>query len=254
MPSHRPPRFGPSHRLRIAGLWLVLALLWPASSALAGPITFQIGVGDAEPETYGLADLGFLSTTVWPNGNVTYSGGSLAGDGWALSLNLTVNEDPFISFVGGFTNLFPGAMDFTLSTVTPVVPLMAPTVMGGDTVVTIQDADFSGDATLKNIAGQAGYSGQIDGVDVLDLLDPFEIGGASPASQTEGAGLPGPTLPSGAVAFTIGIVHRFNVSAGDNVTYNSRFQVEPVVVPEPTTGLMMLAGLSMLYRAGRPRR
>jgi hypothetical protein len=131
-------------------------------------------------------------------------------------------------------------MDFTFATMSPVAPLPS-SLIGGSTIVTIQDANFDGAATLKNITGLPGYSGTIDGANALDLLFPFSITAPPPGFASESAGLPGPTIPDGPIAAFIGITHRFNLTSLDNATFNSTFQV---VVPEPSS--MVLAGLGVL--------
>ena len=97
------------------------------------------------------------------------------------------------------------------------------------------------------ISGQAMYMGMIDMAGVLSLLPPdapdvplvvSTAGGVDTASKV--AGLPGPTLPSGAVNSSIGIQHKFTLTPGDNATFNSFF----VVTPEPATlGFLTLMGL-----------
>ena len=185
-------------------------------------------------------------TTILTNGSITRSEYTL---GWE---QLKYDSDPYITFVGSFSNNMGLATDFTLSMLASVVPL-SDTLIGGSTIVTVADASLSGTATIKNIAGRAGYSGSLDGVDVLDLLDPFSatvpfMGGTAFATETDG--LPGPTIPGGAVTDTIGITHRFNLTSGDNATFNSTFLV---VTPEPSTAL--LTGLGILGLAfARQRR
>ncbi len=155
---------------------------------------------------------------------------------------LEFDPDPFINFVGSFTNNLGTATDFTLSMLAAVAPL-TDSLIGGSTFVTVADANFDGVGTIKNITGLAGYSGSIDGADVLDLLDPFDAtvpfaGGT--AGTNDSAGLPGPTIAGGAVAATIGITHRFNLTSSDSATFNSTFQV---VVPEPGTALLLGFGI-----------
>jgi hypothetical protein len=133
-----------------------------------------------------------------------------------------------------------------------VAPL-ASTLIGGSTFVTVADAN-GGIGTLSNITGQAGYSGTMDGANALDLLDPFSIAvpfASGVAGTNESQGLPGPTIPAGAVSATIGITHRFTLTGSDTATFNSTFQV---VAPEPGLGGLLgvgLAGLLLRRRTSR---
>ena len=109
-----------------------------------------------------------------------------------------------------------------------------------------------GGATLGQdpISGQALYMGMIDGGGVLPLLPPVDLGVVplvttiSTVAQAT-RGLPGPTLNSGAVTTLIGIQHKFTLTAGDNATFNSFFEV----TPEPATlALLLISSLALLRR------
>jgi hypothetical protein len=164
------------------------------------------------------------------------------------------DPDPFVSFVGGFSNLLPVTTAFTFSTNAPVAPLPGSKI-GGSTFVTVGDANFDGTGTLANIPTMPGYSGTIDFVDKLDLLDPFSLSvpfAGGTAGTGASAGLPGPTIPDGPVVAFIGIAHRFTLTGNDNATFNSTFQV---VVPEPSSVLLAsLGAVGLIALAWRRRR
>jgi len=242
--------------------WLLLAgVLLSAGAAQAGSYTdFTMTVGPmGSEEVLGWDVLSASSESiVLPDdngGTAVLLNGSYTTDVFSISWDrIEFDPDPFVNFVGGFTNLLGAAADFTFTTITPILPL-ASTLIGGATAVTVADANFDGTATLTNILGMAGYSGTIDGANALNLLDPFSLsapftGGV--ATHSESAGLPGPTIPDGAVVATIGITHRFTLTGGDNATFNSTFQViDPI--PEPSTALLLGLGLVALGAARRSR-
>lgn len=238
---------------------LALFCFGPSGSAWAGTISdFEILVGVAGSEMVIDGDtLANMSATVHEDtqtGTVTLSDGSISNGSWELTWDtIQFNPDPFVSFVGGLSNLLAAPTDFTLSTVTPIAPLGPNTVIGGSTTVTVGDANFDGNAVLQNITGLPGYSGTIDGASELDLLDPFSISApfaGGTASTTEFAGLPGPTIPNGPVAATLGITHRFNLTGNDNATFNSTFIVE---IPELGTLALMGSGFALLAWRSRRR-
>lgn len=237
---------------------LALAGSAGADSIVIPEISFQAGV---EGGTLGVDLMNITSSmiqgqidggtaTAVDNGDGSYTVTGLSfmmASNWSLDIStLTLDPDPFVSFVGGFTNLAAAAQDFILSTVLPVAPLAPSTLIGGSTIVTYADANFDAMGGLTNsTGGGAGYSGTIDGSNALNMLAAFSLtpafAGDATQFATETQGLPGPTLPGPAAAATIGITHRFNLSSNDQATFNSTFQV--VVVPEPATGLLLSLGL-----------
>ena len=93
--------------------------------------------------------------------------------------------------------------------------------------------------------------GMIDGAGVMQLYPdppglsvsaPFDGGSANILAVS--AGLPGPTLPSGAVNNSIAIQHAFTLTPGDSATLSSYF----IVVPEPASLLLLAVGALVLPR------
>jgi hypothetical protein len=176
---------------------------------------------------------------------------------WEMEVNtLSFDPDPNVSFVGGLTNISGVAQDFFVTTIIPIAPPVVPSsLMGGSTTLSYGDANFDGLGGLTNATGgPSGYAGLIDAAEQLSMLAAFSLspdfaGQTKAVSETQG--LPGPTIPGPAANASIGITNRFNLSAGDQATWNSTFIVE--AVPEPGTALLVGAGLLVLGVSRRRR-
>jgi hypothetical protein len=215
--------------------------------------TVVAGAGpQSSPTDITAATLESNSATVTVEGDtVTFMNGSMTMMGmweWTWT-SITLDRDPFVSYVGGFTNLSGMAQDFVFSTTTPISPaLPSPTLYGGSTNVTYVDPDLSGGSLTIDSSSNPAYTGEIDGTGYLNMLAALNLT-VSPSSASEFQGLPGPTIPGPAANSTIGIRHRFNLSAGDQATWNSTF----TVIPEPGTIGLLAAGLAGLVLFGRRR-
>jgi len=256
-------------RLSLQVLVLSLALLVPVVVAQALPVWLpgSTVVGEAGPQsdpgpmtiTAMMLDSNSASTTVSPDGDtVTFMNGMMTMEGmWTWTWDsITLERDPHVSFVGGFVNIGMMATDFVFAISTPISPALPSTLYGGSTNVTYGDANFDGLGGLSNdTSANPAYTGTIDGSGILNMLASLNLAPAFPGDTTQSAsevqGLPGPTLPDGAANSTIGILHRFNLSAGDQATFNSTFQV---VIPEPGTIALLATGLAGLVLLGRGRR
>jgi len=233
----------------LVGLLLVPSL---AHAALPGWLPGGTTVGTAGPQsgpmtvTAMMLDNNSTSTVSNPDGSVTFMNGSMMMAGmWQWDwMSITLDPDPAVNFVGGFQNISGMAQDFVFSASTPIAPALPSTLYGGSTIVTYGDANTDGLGGLFNdTSGNPAYAGTIDGAGVLDMLDSLNLApqfpGDTAPTATETLGLPGPTIPGPAANSTIGILHRFNLSAGDQATFNSTFNV----VPEPGTVLLLFSGV-----------
>lgn len=219
----------------------------------------QVGIAGPESDTVAITammlDNSSAATVINPNGSVTFMDGMMAMSGWEWTWeSITLSQNPSVSFVGGFGNTSGSANDFVLGISTPIAPSLGKTLYGGSTNLTFGDADFDGSGGLSlNAALDPAYVGTIDGIGVLDLLGSLSLAPTFAGDTTQSAvdvqGLPGPTIAGPAANSSIGIVHSFNLSAGDQVTYNSTFQV----VPEPGSVFGLLS-LGIVFGIVRTRR
>ena len=235
---------------------LLLASLAHANGELPGWLpgtTVVAGAGPQDsPTDITAADLEANSATVTVEGDtITFMNGSITMMGmweWTWT-SITLDRDPVVGYVGGFTNLGAMAQDFVFSLTTPISPaLPSPTRYGGSTNVTYVDPDLSGGSLTNDTSSNPAYTGEIDGIGQLNMLAALNLT-VSPSSASEFQGLPGPTIPGPAANSTIGIRHRFNLSPGDQATWNSTF----TVIPEPGTIGLLAAGLAGLVLLGGRR-
>lgn len=224
------------------GLFSVAALscaLLCGTAAEAGPIpgvTISVstpGVATLEP---GGLDNG--------DGTFSYLGGLASAD-WDLEWDMVVDPDPFVSGDFSLVNNTAFTQPYVLTVSLPIFPAVTPaSLMGGSLGVTVTDANFNGTATVATLPGIPFYSGLIDGVEVLTLLDaPFSLSAPFPggtATASDFAGLPGPSIPGPIALTSIDITLRFTLTPGDRIGITSFFIVEPV--PEPSTVILALIG------------
>jgi hypothetical protein len=241
------------------GLLLVASLAHALPVWLPGSTVVAAAGPQSDPMTITAMMLDANSASVTVDGDtVTFMNGSMTMTGmWEWTWDsITLERDPFVSFVGGFTNISGMAQDFVFSTSTPISPALPNTLYGGSTIVTYADASNGNDGGLFNdSSSNPAYTGTIDGTGYLNMLASLSLtpdfAGDASKFATETQGLPGPTIPGPAANSTIGILHRFNLSPGDQATFNSTFTV---VIPEPGTIGLLGVGLGGLALFGRRRR
>ena len=220
-------------------LGLSLAVVPAASASIIGLPNFELTLASSgsTSETLSGSSLGL---TTMPDGNFTTNGShtSLSGDA-NISWDLLLNPDPTISGTFAFANLLSTAKDYNLTFTLPIGTPFAPALVNGHFAGAVTDANGNGNAFLNNIA----WSGSIDGLSVMSS------GPSNIACDTVGCSTSQPVTylgpvndPSG-VSGNIATHISFTLSAGDQISFSTYFDVSPI--PEPGT-LFLLAGMFVL--------
>ncbi len=247
---------------------LLLALCMLPSAALAVPlpaIDIQVGpVGNLTNVDQTTLASDSQSVVQNADGSVSFLNGSMTWPGvleWTWT-NLTVDADPAVSSVFGFTNLAAINMTYVITVDLPVAAIPTGSLIGGSMSGSVTDANVDGLGGVSTVAPTALYTGRIDGVNLTGLAeiysDPysspaFPYAGGSSSIPATGFGLPGPTVPGPAVASSIGIQNKFSLSPGDIAAMTNVFIVQPV--PEPSTmALGLLGSLALTWFAVRRQR
>ncbi len=261
-------RFNHSPRVTFLATFLVaLIVLAPAALAIALP-TIDVEVGPVgNLMSVNESTLASNSASVVQNvdGSVTFMNGSITWPGvWEWDwTNLTVDTDPAVSSVFGFTNLGASPMTFIVTVDLPIAPIPVGTLIGGSMSGSVTDANVNGLGGVSTVSPAALYTGRIDGTNLVGLAelhpDPystpaFGFAGDSSSIAPVSFGLPGPTVPGPAVTTSIGIQNEFSLSPGDIASMTNVFIVQPV--PEPSSlvlGMLGAAALAWIVARGRRR-
>jgi len=231
-------------RLSRAVLALVFSLFLAAGSASAVSITVGF---DGLPGSFVTLDdddpsLGCTSTGSL--GQLNCTGEALDNGGWTLdSWDLDSDPDPTITNVFSVTNNTAGTQSFVVSVLLPTsISFGPPSLIRGSIQGGATDNNFDG-VTLSSTPGFSIYDATIDGATVRTLFDdPTSASG--PGSVSLGAtsfGIPLQESIGVATNATIGLVLRFDLTAGDSASFTANFDVQPV--PEPGTAVMLGLGL-----------
>lgn len=168
---------------------------------------------------------------------------------YAIDWSLNVNPDPFVNGSFSITNLSSSAQDFTVTLNLPVTPSFSPGIMSGSIDATIFDKSGDGSASLQPTSSNSNiYFGTIDGLNALSL---FGMGLTCNGAPSPGCSINSSdaqsSIPVSGVNTKIGTKLIFNLSAGDQVTFLTHFEVLPVPVPAAAwlmgSALVGLAGV-----------
>ena len=166
--------------------------------------------------------------------------------GWGLNWDLIIDPDPSISGVAAFTNLSGVTMNFTYNvTANSTIAIASPTVDGTSTITLVDNGNNG--ATMAALTGDSIYRAFINAATQETLFDdPYSLVAPANGFDLDGANW-GPQAATVALAFgdVFGINHDFSLTAGDQATVNSDFNI----VPEPATMmLLVLGGVSLIRR------
>jgi len=172
-----------------------------------------------------------------------YSGGLLLGTIDALTL--TVDGDPGVSLAFAVT-AGPGGLNFTWSGGPVAVPTYTNPIAYASAGITLTDLDSNGASLIGLYPGSKAYEAVYNTtVGWAYLLDNLTAGvdetavrsGRQPASGRQTIF---DTLTSIQSQF------KFSLSANDQASGTSRFDVQPI--PEPASALLLLSGLAVFLR------
>lgn len=211
------------------------------SPALTGVVT----ITDGGTNTWNLPS----SYSSNGNGTFDYSGSVSNTSLWSFAWGITVNPDPFIDASLTITNNTSITKHFDLLFTLPVGSPFTSGQMSGSLSGSFKDFNNDGSASLNNVD----WNGLIDSTNAMSLFGgSFSCGGAGCIGNI-GTVSDGP-LSSGPVNTSIGTHLVFDLSAGDQASFTSHFEVVPTVVPIPAAVWLFGSGLLGLGALARRRR
>lgn len=228
----------------IAAVTLVLAVADARASAI---FTVEFGSDPGNTTTWAPSNVGEVAN---PDGTFSYTGNTPFGGGNYDALwNVTTNADPYVDGVFAITNNTASVQTFVLTFSASVTPALA-TAVGGASVIGTLTVDGDGgtlghvpDGPDLDLDPEPMFEALVDGASFLGLLaydSSVTAAFGSASTGSDAFGLPGLTTPiPGGVASSIGIRLSFTLTPGDSASFTSRFEV----IPEPTTALLVGAGL-----------
>ena len=169
-----------------------------------------------------------LGSMTYLGNNIYHTNGFAAVSAGYLQWDALIDPDPFISGTFSITNIAAITQTFTVTFTLDSTVQFDTSLMNGAFSGTLNDANGDGSAAIGRVTGSAGfYSAFIDGNLVQSLgSSAYNYSGAAFGSAQIGPESFGPTAGP-ALTTTIGLQFRFNLSAGDSVSFSSLFNVVP---------------------------
>lgn len=235
------------------------SLLVSLSCALAVPAAHAVSLNNTVMVQGSMTWMQDLSAVDSPNatdvvymenmdGTYTYMGNDsivmMSDPVWDYSWALLADTDPFIAGTFMVTNTSTTAQTFDITFSLPISPAFTNGLMTGSLSASFFDLDNSGEASLV----LNDWDGLIDGTSQMSLFafagPCFGVGCSVDIAEIT----QGPTFYGGDVNSTIGIHMNFTLSSGDSVTFDTRFEVNPVPLPAAVwlfgAGLLGLIGIA----------
>ena len=236
--------------LFLVSSFLVALLGATVASANHAPpvVTFEVvgGSGPVEVGSYGSGSTEGDLLTWTLSGPISLDGGLIQS--WEAQFK----EDPYVTNNFVVTNTTAFTQTFITSVLLPIPAFNYDLIVFSSIGVTTTDSNGNNSLSLAQSGGTSLFQGQVNGVTLLNLGNaslplttanclPFPNVPGCSATLSDGVPLAGlPTVPG--LANSIGIVVTFSLSPGDSAAVTSRFEI----VPEPTTGVLLVLGLAGL--------
>ena len=236
----------------LLGIWVAALASGPAAWAAPIPDGFELDLQISDGTRTWTSNETLLSDvlSLVENGNETtlaLTGPQtvLQGGSTILDWDSTYDPDPFVTNNFVVQNNSAVTQSYFVSVVAPVNPAFGVnSIVQSNIILTINDDDNAGGATVAAATGTSVYEAFLNGGSALTFLsDPFSNSCASPFdctfNGTSAAAVAIQGIPA-TLANSIGITIRFQLSAGDSATVQSRFEV----VPEPGTAMLFGLGIA----------
>ncbi|MGD8311702.1 MAG: hypothetical protein PVJ66_03830 [Gammaproteobacteria bacterium] len=167
---------------------------------------------------------------------------------WDYSWGFSTDPDPSIAGSFTVTNTSTSTQTFDITFSLPISPSFTNGYMTGSLSGSYNDYDNSGAATLS----LNDWDGLIDSTSQMTLFGFAGPCTGTGCSVTIAEVTDGPTLYIGDVNSTIGIHMNFSLSAGDQATFTTSFEVTPV--PAPAAIWLFGSGLLSMIRISRRKK
>jgi len=168
--------------------------------------------------------------------------------GWEVNDWTSISDpDPFVTNDFVFTNTTGATQTFTVVTSIGISPSFSSSIISGSVAGSFADTPGGGAGSVTD-SGSPVYTALIDGaVTSNTLLSSLNLSPGDGLSAVIGPANFGP-VPDGPVNSSIGIQIKFDLTAGDRVSFTSNFVASPIPLPATVwlfgSGLLGLVGIA----------
>ena len=222
---------------------LMLVMCLSSSSALAAlilPSNFAMTINNGLAQTTVTEnDLNLTG----PDGNLFNTTGAQQTGMWMYAWNFDLDPDPLVSGSFTFTNLTPNDVNVSILLHLPINAPFVPGLQSGSFSGSFKDQNNSGAASLQNVT----WDGLIDGSSTFNIFAfDASCSGSPPGCMGSVFSIdPDPEIYGPGVSSSIGTEIALTLSAGDQATLNTTFEVVPV--PVPGAALLFWTGLATMF-------